>query len=74
MPLTKGNIWISQQPSNPGDWTYNRYFSGVMDELAIYNRALSATEIQAIGTEENHGEALPPPSIQPGFNRANVRF
>jgi hypothetical protein len=58
VPLTKGRI-SSFRPSNPGDWTYNRFFAGLMDELAIYNRALSASEIQAICTEQNHGEPLP---------------
>lgn len=70
VPLTKGGLRIGYRPSNPGDWTYNRYFSGVLDELAIYNRALSSAEIQAIGVEGNHGEALPPPpSLQEDARR-----
>jgi hypothetical protein len=36
-------------------------FSGAMDEIGLYNRALSASEIQALCTEQNHGEPLPPP-------------
>lgn len=36
-------------------------FSGGMDEFSVYNRALSAEEIQAIYTEENDG-APPPPA------------
>jgi hypothetical protein len=36
-------------------------FSGKLDEVSIYNRALSAAEIQAIGMEGNNGEPLPPP-------------
>jgi hypothetical protein len=37
-------------------------YSGGLDEIGIYNRALSAAEIQAICTEENNGEPLPPPT------------
>jgi hypothetical protein len=63
VPLTKGDLWISRRPTDhPGDWTYNKFFAGLLDELAIYNRALSASEIQAIVTEENNGEPLPPPT------------
>ncbi len=74
VPLTKGGLRIGYRPSNPGDWTYNRYFSGLMDELAIYSRALSAEEIRNVGIEENHGEALPPPSNLPGDGRWDTRF
>jgi Concanavalin A-like lectin/glucanases superfamily len=65
VPLTKGDL-ASFRPGNPGDWTYNRFFAGLMDELAIYNRALSASEIQAICMEQNNGEPLPaPPASRP---------
>jgi hypothetical protein len=37
-------------------------FSGGLDEFGIYNRALSAAEVQAICTEENNGQPLTPPS------------
>jgi hypothetical protein len=63
VPLTKGDLWISRRPTDhPGDWTYNKFFAGLLDELAIYNRALPASEIQTICTEENNGEPLPPPT------------
>lgn len=74
IPQTKGGLRIGYRPSNPGDWTYKRFFSGLMDEIAIYNRALSTSEIQAVAAEENHGEALPPPAVQSNFNRSDVRF
>ena len=51
------------------DCVASRYFKGLIDEVAIYNRALSATEIQAICTEENNGEPLPPPTASPGMIR-----
>jgi hypothetical protein len=41
------------------------YFNGLLDEIAIYNRALSTEEIRTIGVQENHGEPLPPPPISP---------
>lgn len=46
VPMTKGGL-LSYRPSNPGDWTYNRFFAGLLDEVSIYNRALSAAEIRA---------------------------
>jgi hypothetical protein len=49
IPLTKGDLWISRRPTDHlGDWTYNKFFAGLMNEIAIHNRALSASEIQAI--------------------------
>lgn len=71
VPLTQGELW-SFRPSNPGDWTYNRFYTGLLDELAIYNRALPASEIRAICTEQNHGEPLPPPPTPvPGIRPFN---
>ena len=65
-PLTTGDLWVSRRPTDhPGDWTYNAFFSGLLDEISIYNRALSAAEIKAVGIEENHGEPLPPPLPRP---------
>jgi len=61
---TKGDFVISRRNTHQGDWSSNRSYVGLMDELALYNRALSATEIQTLCTEENHDEplALPTPS------------
>jgi beta-lactamase regulating signal transducer with metallopeptidase domain len=74
VPLTKGGLRIGYRPSNPGDWTYNRFFTGLMDEITIYNRALSASEIQAICTEQNNGEPLPTPTPAPGAMPFNSMF
>lgn len=63
VPLTKGGLQIGFRPGNPGDWTYNRFFGGLMDEIGIYNRALSASEIQAVCLEQNHGDPLPKPPV-----------
>jgi len=35
-------------------------FAGLLDEITIYNHALSAKEIKAVGVEENNGESSPP--------------
>jgi hypothetical protein len=61
---TKGDLWFSQIDRRPGNWSTDRAYAGLMDEVAIYNRALTAEEIQSICTAENHGEplALPAPS------------
>jgi len=45
------------------------YFNGLLDEVKIYNRALSAAEIQADGVEENNDEPLPPPPASPKIRR-----
>jgi hypothetical protein len=39
------------------------FFKGQMDQVSIYNRALSGEEIQAVCEEQNHGELPPPPPI-----------
>jgi len=65
-----GDFWIGRRDPTgdyQGSWTYNHFFAGLLDELAIYNRALSAAEIQAICEEENHGKPLPLP--QPDSQR-----
>jgi hypothetical protein len=49
-----GDIWIGHRNpagDTPGAWSYNKFFSGLLDEIAIYNRALSAEEIKALGAE-----------------------
>ena len=40
-----------------------------IDELRLFNRALSAPEIQAICREQNGGELPPPPALTEGVNR-----
>jgi len=64
---TKGDLWISHRDDRPGNWSTGRMFAGLMDETAIYNRALSASEIQTICTEQNHGEPLPLPAPSIGW-------
>ena len=64
---TKGDLWISHHDENPGNWSTGRTFAGLMDEIAIFNRALSASEIRTICTEQNHGEPLPLPAPSTGW-------
>jgi len=61
-PQTSYDLYISRRPA---DHPSNAFFSGIIDELAIYNRALTADEINAICSEENGGQPLPPPPIRP---------
>ena len=54
------------------------HYQGIMDEISLYARALSAAEIQAICAEQNGGEPLPPPSAHAAsmmpFNGINRTF
>ncbi len=70
---TKGDLLISHRNTHQGDWSSNRSFAGLMDEIAIYNRALSASEIQAICTEQNHGESLTLPTPSTGWFESWMR-
>ena len=61
-PQTSYDFYIGRRPA--GDVINS--FSGLIDEVGIYNRALSAAEIRAIGVEQNNGEPLPSPAPAPG--------
>jgi hypothetical protein len=58
-PQTTYRLVVGARPFNDG---LENSYAGLLDELAIYNRALPASEIQSICTEENNGEPLPPPT------------
>jgi len=64
---TKGDLIISHRNTRQGDWSSNRSFSGLMDQIAIYNRALSASEVLDTCTEQNHGEPLVAPAASTGW-------
>jgi hypothetical protein len=77
-PMTAYDLHLGRRPPTQGE-TYN--FEGLLDEAAIYNRALSEEEIKAICTEENNGDPLPTPKPAPfqqsirsfdGFNRGGL--
>ena len=65
---TKGDLWFSKIDRLPGSWSTDRAFVGLMDEIAIYNRALSAEEIQAICTDQNNGQPLTLPTPSTGWH------
>jgi len=58
----------------PSPGTFNGYFGGLIDEPAIYNRALSAAEILAIRNAGAAGRCKYPPTIlvQPASQRITV--
>lgn len=49
------SLEIGQDPSNAG-----RHFNGLVDEAAVYNTALSSSQVQAIYGAGNIGKCLPP--------------
>jgi hypothetical protein len=70
---TKGDLLISQRNTHQGDWSSNRSFAGLMDEVAIFNHALSAAEIQTVCTKQNHGEPLTLPTPSTGWFESWMR-
>ncbi|MEI6194932.1 MAG: LamG-like jellyroll fold domain-containing protein, partial [Verrucomicrobiota bacterium] len=49
VPQTSYNFWVGYRPGDlPGDWTYNTFLGGLLDELSVYQRALSSSEIASI--------------------------
>jgi hypothetical protein len=66
-PKTSGELLFGHRVAT------DESYLGILDEVGLYNRALSASEIQAICVEENNGESLPPP--QPSSpNRMRIPF
>lgn len=59
---TAYNLYLGKRPLINGE-TYQ--FTGLLDQAAIYNRALSAIEIREICTEDNNGDLPPPPPTSP---------
>ena len=56
------NITIgAQEYVNPGQYSY--FFSGQLDDIRIYNRALSASEIQKLYSMATIGTAPTPPTV-----------
>ncbi len=66
-PKTGLDVFIGHRPGDyPGDWTYNAWFNGVIDELTLYNRGLGTNEVQAIFAAGSAGKCpLPPPNHAP---------
>jgi hypothetical protein len=66
MPETSHNLHLGRRPPSSGE---DFVFAGLLDEAAIYDRALSASEINDLCTKDNHGEPLPAPAR--AFRRNN---
>lgn len=59
-PQTAWDVWIGGQPNSS-----NRYFNGVIDEPAIYRRALRADEIAALYATGALGKSPDPANRRP---------
>ena len=64
IPKTKGDLWIGFRPApHANSIAYNSFFAGALDEVAIYNRALTPQEIQtyyeAVRTSINPASGRP---------------
>ncbi|MAL86724.1 MAG: hypothetical protein CMI23_10270, partial [Opitutae bacterium] len=46
--LKPNSIYRTKQYIGKSNWSNDRYFKGTIDELRIYDRALSAAEVQAL--------------------------
>jgi hypothetical protein len=55
-PQTSSDLFMGQRPAGP---FAGLYFRGQIDEVSVYNRALSAAEIQAIYHAGNAGKCSP---------------
>jgi len=61
VPQTSYNFYFGIRLGDvPGDWTYGAFLGGILDEPAIYNRALSANEIAAIYNAGSAGKCNEP--------------
>ncbi len=58
-PQTSYNLYLGERPSEGAPSRFN----GVMDEVGIYNRALSGAEIQAIYAAQSVGKCPVPPQV-----------
>lgn len=57
------NLGIGNVPPSPGFSSYSLPFSGMLDEVSLYQRALSEFEVQSIYNADLTGKCLAPPVI-----------
>jgi Concanavalin A-like lectin/glucanases superfamily len=70
-PQTSYDLLVSRRPGDhPGDWTYNAFYSGLLDEISIYNRALTAEEIKSLCIQNNNGNI--PPATTTDFSPTRI--
>jgi hypothetical protein len=70
---TQGDLLVSRREDQPGHWSTGRMFEGLMDEIALYNRALSPEEIAGICADENEGQPLAKPTPSSGWFESWMR-
>jgi uncharacterized repeat protein (TIGR02543 family) len=69
-PDTTQPLYLGQDPAVAG-----RFYTGLLDEVSIYNRALSASEVQAIYSAGSAGKCLSPvyiTSVNRSGNNVNL--
>jgi C1A family cysteine protease len=61
-PLTCYDLWVGRRPQDCGGGcpTDGTYLGGLLDELSLYNRALSSNEIAAIYNAGSAGKCVTP--------------
>ena len=61
VPATQYDLWVGVRPENCGGgcWTDGACLDGILDELSLYNRALSQVEIAAIYNAGSGGKCIP---------------
>jgi hypothetical protein len=67
-PQTSYDLYFGKRPSGPFTGSY---FNGLMDEISIYNRALSSNEVASIYDAGSNGKCvnvLPPVPVITGFS------
>ncbi len=64
-PNTSGNLYFGARVSNENGDAGTR-FAGLLDEVDVFNRVLSAAEIQAIVTAGTAGKCKPTATVSPG--------
>jgi uncharacterized repeat protein (TIGR02543 family) len=71
-PNTTEPLYLGQDPAAAG-----RFYTGLLDEVSIYNRALSASEVQAIYNAGSAGKCLSPvyiTSVNRSGNNVNLSW
>ncbi len=59
-PATQAPMYLGTRPSGTNG---GAYYAGLLDELAIYNRALAVAELQALVAADSAGKCVPPPPL-----------
>ena len=64
VPQTGYDLWVGRRPADTsGSWTDGTFLGGPLDELSLYNRALTTNEIAAIYAARSSGKCPLPPTV-----------